>query len=176
MARVAFSKRNVDISDFALYHSDIEDSLRLYFSPSAPTFDVRFYGDTVEEINQKRAERLAEADLTSVLTVLAALEAAFRIDYLQRCYRREKDPLSRALRDLHKRKQTRVRLDVILDAWKDHTSIESRLFGDLRGALLFRHWLAHGRYWEPKLGRKYDFIAVYGLAVNVLSNFPLLGP
>jgi hypothetical protein len=175
MARVAFSRRNVNISDFALYHSDIEDSLRLYFSPGSPTFDVRFYGDTVEEINQKREERLAEADLASAMTVLAALEAAFRIDYLQRCYRREKDALSRALRDLHKRQQTRVRLDAILDAWKDHASIETRLFGDLSGVLLFRHWLAHGRYWEPKLGRKYDFVAVYGLAVNVLSNFPLLG-
>jgi len=31
-------------------------------------------------------ERLKEVDLTSTLTVLASVEAAFRIDYLQRCY------------------------------------------------------------------------------------------
>jgi hypothetical protein len=53
--------------------------------------------------------------------------------------------------------------------------LERKLIGDLRGAFNFRHWLAHGRYWEPKLGRNYDFVTVYGLAASVLSSFPLLG-
>jgi hypothetical protein len=26
--------------------------------------------------------------------------------------------------------------------------------GDFKGALKLRNWLAHGRYWTPKLGRK----------------------
>lgn len=177
MARVTFSKRNVSISEFALHHSDIEESLRLYFSPNAPTFGARFFGDRIEEVNEKLEVRLAEIDMASALTVLSALEAAFRIDYLQRCYRKEKDPLSRAFRDLHKRKQTRVRLETeIFDAWKENTDVEAKLIGDLRSAFKFRHWLAHGRYWEPKLGRKYDFVTVYGLAASVLSSFPLLGP
>jgi|SRR6266581_2148127 len=177
MARVTFSNRNVNISNFALHHSDMEASLRLYFSPSASTFSARFFGDLTSEVNAKLEQRLAEIDMASALTVLSALEAVFRIDYLQRCYRKERDPLSRAFRDLHKRKQTRVRLETeIFDIWKEYTDVEAKLIGDLRGAFNFRHWLAHGRYWEPKLGRKYDFVTVYGLAANVLSSFPLLGP
>jgi hypothetical protein len=177
MARVTFSKRNVSISDFAVHHSDMGESLRLYFSPNAPNFSVRFLGNSIAEVNAELEERLAEVDMASALTVLSALEAVFRIDYLQRCYRKERDALSRAFRDLHKRKQTRVRLETeIFDIWKEHTNVEAKLIGDLRGAFNFRHWLAHGRYWEPKLGRKYDFITVYALANNVLSNFPLVGP
>ena len=119
MARVTFSKRNVNIADFALHHSDMEESLRLYFGPSASTFGVRFFGDSIEEVNATLEQRLAEVDMASALTVLSALEAVFRIDYLQRCYRRERDPLSRAFRDLHKQKQTRVRLETeIFDIWK----------------------------------------------------------
>jgi hypothetical protein len=115
--------------------------------------------------------------MASALTILSALEAAFRIDYLQRCYLRQKDPLSRAFRDLHRRKQTRVRLETeIFDIWKEYTDVEAKLISDLRGAFNFRHWLAHGRYWEPKLGRKYDFVTVYALAAIVLSSFPFLGP
>ena len=40
----------------------------------------------------------------------------------------------------------------------------SRLIGDVRGAFKFRHWVAHGRYWVAKLGRKYDFAYVHLLA------------
>jgi hypothetical protein len=176
MARVAFSNKIVDITDFANHHSDLEDSLRSYFSPNALAFNVRFFGDTIADVNAKLKQRLAEVDIGSALTVLSALEAKFRIDYLQRCYRREKDVLSRAFRELHKKKQTRVRLETeILDAWKRHTDVEASVIADLRAAFAFRHWLAHGRYWEPKLGRKYDFPTVYALSVNVLTSFPLLG-
>ena len=52
----------------------------------------------------------------------------------------------------------------------------AKLIGDLRGAFRFRHWLAHGRYWNPKLGQKYDFVSVYSLAANVLGDFPLFRP
>lgn len=177
MARVTFSKRNVDISHFALHHSDMEEALRLYFSPAASTFSTRFFGNSTAEVAATLEERLAEIDMASALTILSALEAAFRIDYLQRCYLRQKDPLSRAFRDLHRRRQTRVRLETeIFDIWKEYTDVEAKLISDLRGAFNFRHWLAHGRYWEPKLGRKYDFVTVYALAAIVLSSFPFLGP
>src|ERR1700735_5408376 len=133
MARVTFSKRNVNISDLALHHFDMEESLRLYFSPSASTFGARFFGDSIEEVGARLAQRLAEVDMASALTVLSALEAAFRIDYLQRCYRKERDPLSRAFRDLHKRKQTRVRLETeIFDIWKENTNVEGWLIEHLR--------------------------------------------
>jgi len=48
----------------------------------------------------------------------------------------------------------------------------SSLIGELKGAFRFRHWLAHGRYFQP--GRKYDYRGLYVLAINVLTNFPLV--
>ena len=43
---------------------------------------------------------------------------------------------------------------------------------DLKGAFKFRHWLAHGRYWDPNLGRKkYDFQSLYALAEEFFECF-----
>jgi hypothetical protein len=175
MRRVSFSNSNVDVDDLALHHTDVESALRDYFSAIAPSYTVRFAGYAPFEIVEELQMRLTEVDMTSSLTILTAVEATFRVDYLQRCYQRKRDPLSRAFRDLHKRKGTNVRLEEeIFDIWKEHTNGANQLIGDLKGAFKYRHWLAHGRYWTPKLGKKYDFVSLYTLATNVLSNFPLL--
>jgi len=121
-------------------------------------------------------ERVEEADLTSSLTVLAAVEAAFRIDYLKRCYGKKKDPVSRALRGIYKKKQEKASLeDEIFEAWISNSSGTRTLIGELRGAFRFRHWLAHGRYWTAKLGRRYDFDDVFTLADQTLQSFPFYG-
>jgi len=66
-----------------------------------------------------------------------------------------------------------VRLDAdILEGWKRHTSASATLISELRGAFRFRHWLAHGRYWTPKFGRKYDFDYVHLMASSIISGFP----
>jgi hypothetical protein len=177
MRRVSFSKKNIDITDFALHHSDLEESLRNYFSANSGYYPARFTGYSATEVSAELQARLAEVDMASCLTLLSAVEAVFRIDYLQRCYQKERDPLSRAFRDLHKRKRLKVNLeDEIFDLWKQHTNGASQLIGDLKGAFKYRHWLAHGRYWKPRLAKKYDFLSLYALAASVLSNFPLLGP
>jgi hypothetical protein len=60
-----------------------------------------------------------------------------------------------------------------LDLWKQEFPTQKLLLGELKGALNYRHWLAHGRYWEPKLGRKYDYESLYLLVQTVLLNFEL---
>jgi hypothetical protein len=120
--------------------------------------------------------RLDETDMTSSLTVLASVEAAFRIDYLQRCYGWGKDPVSRAFRNIYKAKQQHASLDdEIFEAWVDNSYGSGPIIGELRGAFRFRHWLAHVRYWTPKLGRRYDFSDVFALADIALRSFPFYG-
>lgn len=171
--RVSFSGDHVGLSEIAAHHRDLESSLTLYFSDGSPKYGVRFDGYAATEVTDELGERLDEADLSSSLTVLAAVEAAFRIDYLQSCYRRKKDPVSLAFRNLYKAKQQYASLeDEILDAWLNNTSGTRSIIGDLRGAFKFRHWLAHGRYWTPKLGRRYDFSDVFALADRTLRSFP----
>lgn len=174
--RVSFSRQDIDIREFAFYYDDVEKSLRLYFSSDAKTYSFRFAGYSYAEVNKELNERLLELEMGSALAVLSAIEAAFRIDYLQRCYLKKKDPVSRAFRLLHKKKGTKVSLeDEIFEVWKTHTRGASTLIGKLRGAFTFRHWLAHGRYWTPKFP-KYDYSAVYFLAETALNSLPLVRP
>jgi hypothetical protein len=106
---------------------------------------------------------------------MTRIEAAFRIDYRLRCRKKRTDGLSVAFRRLHKTYGERVSLeDTIFETWRSLHPGTSRLVGELKGAFRFRHWLAHGRHFQPKLGGKYDYQGVYLLAVNVLAQFPLI--
>ena len=177
MPRVAFSDKKVDIEDLAAHHYDVEAALRNYFGIAANSFPLRFAGYSTSDLAVELEKRLAELDMTSSLTILSSLEAVFRIDYLQRCSQKKKDTLSRAFRALYKQKAARVDLEnEIFDLWKQHTNGSSVIIGGLKGAFKYRHWLAHGRYWKPKLGREYDFVSLYTLAASVLDGFPLLEP
>jgi len=169
---------NEAIDAIAEYHNDVEASLRLYFREVAPEFTARFPGSRYDEVraawNKVLAARLEETDQRSAFFILASLERAFRDDYERRCKRRMKDDLSRAFRAMYKYRKARVSLEEdIFEAWREHSSGSRPLIGELRGAFNFRHWLAHGRYGEPNLGRKYDFDSVYDLAAGVLNAFPL---
>ncbi len=172
----AFSGQNIDIRSHALHHEDSERSLKLYFSAEASSFHIRFVGYEPDEVDEELGERLAELDLTSTLTVLAAVEAAFRIDYLLRCDLKKRDPVSRVFQEIYEDKKDRARLDEdIFNTWKLHADGTSRLIGALKGAFRFRNWLAHGRY-LVRDGQKYDYATIYALADTALDSFPLLGP
>jgi len=156
--RVVFSGLQPGLPEIAAHHRDLESSLKHYFSAGSPGY-LRFeVGDAATTVTVELRRLLDEVDSTSSLAVLAAVEARFRIDYLQRCYRRDKHPLSRAFRNIHKAKQHRAPLeDEIFEAWVGSSSDLRPLIGELRGAFKLRHWLAHGRYWKPKFGRRYNF-------------------
>jgi hypothetical protein len=171
--RVSFSGAHLPIEEIVNHHRDLGASLALYFSAGSPSFQARFWGYPPARVREELVLRLYEADLTSSLTVLASVEAAFRIDYLQRCYRREKDPVSRALRAVYKIKGQNASLeDEIFEAWLNNSSGSSSIVSELRSAFRFRHWLAHGRYWTPRLGRRYGFDDIFSLAELTLRSFP----
>lgn len=175
--KVSFSKQHQEISQIEVYYADMTEATREYFKPRTEKLSERFLGYTISELNTERDERLAELDRTSSLSILSAIEAAFRIDYLQRCYQKKKDPLSRAFFKIHKLKGSNASFeDDILSAWKENSSGANKVLGDIKGAFKYRHWLAHGRYWEPKFGRaKYDYQSLYQLAQNVYDRFPFQG-
>jgi hypothetical protein len=172
--RVGFSGQHQALNEILNHYTDTVEALKVYFAAGHPSFPVRFATYTPTQIARELRRRSAEVEMTSAFSVLSALEAAFRIDYLQRCYRKKKDPLSQAFRALHLAKGEKASLeDDILEEWKIHSTASTRMIGDLRGAFRLRHWIAHGRYWVPKLGRKYDFVTVYRLADDVFTQFPL---
>jgi hypothetical protein len=163
-----------NLDELAACHQDIEHSLRLYFSPASPTFTARFAGEPPDDVSRRLAVRLKEADNWSSFAALTSLEARFRIDFDVRCRKRLKDPLSLYFREV-KSARERVRLDEdILEGWKRHTDASTKDISALRGAFNFRNWFAHGRYYPPKFGRKYDFDYVYLMADTIISGFPFL--
>src|ERR1700677_4272577 len=153
----------VPLVDIADYHRDAGSSLRLYFTRINPDFVVRFAGDRQSEVDRELANRLSETDMRSALAVMARLEAAFRIDYRQRCEMKKPDSVSTAFRKLFKSRGWKVRLeDEILEVWRQSCPSTRPFISELRGAFHFRHWLAHGRYWQVR--NKYDFETLYLLA------------
>jgi len=165
--RSADSRQPLSLEEIQKYHEDAVSSLRYYFT-EAPSSFARFFDSTPQELVVELRRRLEETDFRSILVTLAALEASFRIDYQSRCRERLKDDLSRALRAIYKEKEIHVSLDQdIFEAWKDHFPESKGMIGELRAAFRLRHWLAHGRYWEPRIGRNFDFDSVFDLAVAV---------
>lgn len=174
--RISFHRRQHVIIDIVAHHRDLVASLRLYFSVASPTFTVRFLGYDQTKVAAELIERLDEIDLTSTMSILTALEAAFRIDYLRRVYTRRRDVLSRAFREVYQTRKEMPRLeDDIFKGWRDNSCVPQRLISELRGAFKFRHWMAHGRFWTPKHGRQYDFNYIFSLASAVFENFPFYG-
>lgn len=160
--RVSFSNEELPIEEIEEYYSLVEKALRQFYNEH----NSIFVGYTREELNNELENRIEELDKSTALTILAAMEAHIRVDYLQRCYNKDKQELSKKFRVLYKKNEKAVSLpDEILKRWKDHVQSKS-VVSDIIAALKYRHWLAHGRYWVLKVGRKYDFHSVLTLAIS----------
>jgi hypothetical protein len=116
---------SLELVEISAYQTDIEHALRLYFSPTAPTFASRFFGKSMHEVREQLAIRLDESDRRSSLILLTSLEASFRLDFNDRCGRRLKDKLSRYFRGIQKSHGDRVRFDDILEGWKQPGAVQA---------------------------------------------------
>lgn len=170
--RVSFSAEEQSLEEIANHHADVQSGIYEFFGGRSQTLLSRYADAKVDEV---RDRSLAELNLTSSLSILSSVEAAIRLDYLRRVYGRWRDPLSRSMKALHQEKENRARLeDELIGLWREQTGVSSLLLGELIGAFKYRHWLAHGRYWTPKLGRRYDYETVYGIAqefIEAMDNY-----
>jgi hypothetical protein len=166
--RVLLSGQNLSLSDIKDYYDDSKRALILYFSLHSFDYNYRFVDYSINEIEQELQARLDELDRLTSFSILSSLEASFRIDYLTRCNQKKKDALSRKMRKIYQIRGSRASLeDDILRMWKE-TYPEYKIFiSEVITAFKYRHWLAHGRYWEPKLGRIYDYYSLYDLAYSM---------
>jgi hypothetical protein len=170
--RVSFSSQEKSLEDIAIHHADLQAGLFEFFAGKSQKLLERYVHDKIDDA---RENSLAELDFTSSLSVLSSVEATIRLDYLRRVYGRWRDPLSRAMKFLHQEKENSARLDDdLIRLWKEKTAVSKALLGELNGAFGYRHWLAHGRYWTPKLGRQYDYETVFEIAqefVDAMDNY-----
>lgn len=160
--------------EIAEYHNDVVDALTFFMRALLQQRNPRFLGFSSSEINDFLRSRIEETELRSSLAILAAMEAAIRVDYQLRVKQRSKDPLSREFRAIYKKRQERARFDEdLLEHWVRHHPTLSNLIRELRAALHFRHWLAHGRYWRRPAHGRFDYVSLYNLAEATFVQFPL---
>ena len=74
----------------------------------------------------------------------------------------------RNIYQIHQIKKSHVSLEKdILILWKEEYPQYKNLISKIITAFKYRHWLAHGRSWKPKLGRVYDYYSLYKLAYDM---------
>lgn len=147
------------------------------FNPGAPALAVaelrpherQFTAFTKEEVEDFFEAQRGRLELLTMFELLATAEAILRIEFGARVTARKKDPLSRRFRKIHKARGDKIRLDEdILAPLKE----EGVAVGDFRGTLRLRDWLAHGKYWQPKLGRAYSPADVFDVVREVVDSIP----
>ena len=109
--RFSFSGEHLELDEIGRHHNDIDVSVRRYFSPENVKLEVRFAGYTPDEVKHELASILDENGRNMSMNVLAALEAALRIDFIQRGQGRWRDELSRDFRGVSREKGERVSLE-----------------------------------------------------------------
>ncbi len=131
----------------------------------------RYFGRSRDELIEFFNVQLKELMISATLTLLAATEATLRVDFLVRVMNKKKDPVSKEFSKIYKEHGTKVRLEGhILEVWKRSSERPTRdAIGEFKQALKLRHWLAHGRYWKPRLGREYDPPEVFRICESLLN-------
>ena len=143
--------------------------------------EPRFLGMSLDDIDEFFNNELNEIDHRTCLFLIAAAEAVLVVDFLNRVGGRKKDTISKNFRNIFKneceKNPKNVRLDKhILYIWRDRDGKTKSLIGDFRGALNYRHWLAHGRHWTPKLGQYYDPLGTANIVIQLFKEIGLSIP
>jgi hypothetical protein len=132
----------------------------------------RYVGKTREELEEEFGYQTTELAQVTMLGMLASTEAALRLDLAERVSNKRNDKVSRRFRDIYQERGRKFRLEEdILDVWKKHGDAGIKeAVQEFKGATKLRHWLAHGRYWKPKLGRAgYDPVDVFDICGGLLQ-------
>jgi len=163
------------------WYEETEQAINLYQQEvingliSGKCVSETFSGMTRKEVKQYFSDHKKELEHVVSLDIIASTEASLRVDYLRRALRGKikKNKIDKKFQELYHQKGTRVSLrDEILETWKEVHPDCTDAIGDFRGTLNVRDWLAHGRYWTPRFGRKYNATLVFNISKNLFEIFP----
>ena len=151
------------LEEIANYYADLQDGIFEFFAGNSQSLLDR-HAESDRQTAHENA--LVELEHMCSLATLSSLEAAIRLDYAARVAKRWRDPLSRALKQVYRQREKKARLeDDLISTWRVAASLPNALASDVIRVFKYRHWLAHGRYWQPKFSR-YNFQRVFELAAE----------
>ena len=146
MAELKRSDEHKTFSDIALLFAERKEALKRFCVRNNVYFDK--YPD--KAIREHLSYHLREAEYDASLSLLAAIEAAFRLDFQYRHKKRRKDVRSKAIRRMSEWPRGsldyRIPINKLFDLLTLDGSAPNRTINLLKTYFRYRHWLAHGRY------------------------------
>lgn len=144
---------------------------------SGKALPIEFMFKSPKEIADQFSNGMKELKYATMLGLISAIEAAFRIDHQIRLTGKKSDGISRKLYQLSpkKKKGEWSRFgDDILKTWKNITDSREleKSIKNLMDLLPLRDWLAHGRCWEKRFTQNYDPETIYSIAIRLMRNLP----
>ena len=177
MSIISFSEDEKSIEEIWNWYEDQIEALRdfrykVISAVSSPKIQVneKFFNLTLAEIEEYFSDSEEELEHLVSLNLVSATEALLRLDFLRKVEAKDKSDLGRIFRNIQKDKGNRVSLETdIIDNWNAIVSTSKTDFSNFIALLRYRHWLAHGRYWNPKLGRGYDALTTYAITEKIFE-------
>lgn len=148
------------------HHAASTSALNSHYSETNPSYT----GLTSNELGELKETAKLHQEHQDILSLLAFLESSFRVDYIMRKKSNLKDALSKALIKLFNKKHYRASLeDEIFKTWYKLGYLDPATNSHLHEAFHYRHWLAHGQYWESDKFRKRDFYELSALVEGLIN-------
>ncbi len=170
MAKIKFdfSKSPLSAKEILDYYTHVVSAIECKYSQDGnKNYTTDFLGYSEVKVKSEKNLLLKELSVEASLCLLSFIESRFRIDFIIRCQRRKKDPLStdfRAIYNPAKRLYTYSLTDDIIENWKKNMPEQKDTFDRLVDAFKYRNWVAHGRYWHFKDNpNKFTFNAIWML-------------
>lgn len=177
MRRVSFSGDEKSIDSILSWYEDQRIAILDYrnkinlnlTNPEVLKAD-KFIGLTNDDINEYFQSSIDELEHLVCFDLISATEAKLRLDFLSKVYNKDKSSIAIKFRELEKIYPNKISLENhIIDTWKAYKEAEKKRFSEFIGLLNYRHWLAHGRYWKPKLGQTYNPDNTYQIVENIFN-------
>ncbi|ELI8161203.1 TPA: hypothetical protein ACJIWH_003810 [Yersinia enterocolitica] len=175
MARkITESGAHLSFEDVIEQKEAIDKAISVLYSEDNANYQSQFIGRSRGEVEEERLRRMDESDKTHSLLLLTAIEAKFRLDAEERYRKRYKDALSRKIREIYRTRKTIKLEDHLISVRTEMEPQLKKYYDALRNAFKYRHWLAHGRYWESNIkdirDGNYDFTNLRLIITNVIFN------
>jgi hypothetical protein len=132
---------------------------------------LKFHGLSIDELLDYFDQSMLELEYLVCFNLLAVVEAHIRMDFYSKIKKRPRLNITKRYQELFKEKKNKVSLEEdLLEILKDEIPSYKSAFSAYDGALKFRHWIAHGRYWVPKLGMSYTVGSILPIAYNTMEG------
>jgi hypothetical protein len=149
-----------------------EEDRRLPQLLSLTSIPERYLDLSLDELRKQFASARRHLEYSAMLHLLTTTEALLRLAFQQHSKRKIKPALSRRFRKIGRERGEKIRLEQdILDTWIAEFPETARSIREFKGVVPLRDWLAHRRYWNPKIGRHlYQVRDVFDIASEMLNR------